>query len=248
MSEPVDTLEGWFVSHDFRMMDWVRWKSLSTADRDRQQHELSAWFSEWERLESVHAGSGGLFQVAGNQADLLFMELRPTFSELIEAKTRLNKSSFGAVLKPAYSYVSVVELSAYLARGNPDPKSDPYLRERLEPHLPHTDTICFYPMSKRRQGQDNWYMLDKADRAAMMRGHGMIGHRYHDRVTQIITGSQGLDDWEWGVTLLANDLIDVKKLVYEMRFDEASARFADFGPFFVGTRLGPEGLSNLLRV
>lgn len=89
-------------------------------------------------------------------------------------------------------------------------------------------------------------MLSKDERREKMKGHGILGHKYADRVTQIITGSQGLDDWEWGVTLYANDMLDFKKLIYEMRFDEASARFADFGPFLVGKRLTQESLQVLL--
>ena len=101
-------------------------------------------------------------------------------------------------------------------------------------------------MDKRRQGADNWYMLTTEERREIMKSHGVIGHKYRERVTQIITGSQGLDEWEWGVTLYADDMVDFKKLIYEMRFDEASAKFADFGPFLVGKRLSMQELTALL--
>jgi chlorite dismutase len=106
--------------------------------------------------------------------------------------------------------------------------------------------VCFYPMSKKREGADNWYMLDSSSRAELMRAHGSTGRRYAGKVTQIVTGSTGLDDWEWGVTLFADDPLTFKKLVYEMRFDEVSARYAEFGPFFVGRRLMPGDLGRVL--
>jgi hydrogen peroxide-dependent heme synthase len=101
-------------------------------------------------------------------------------------------------------------------------------------------------MNKKRDGEDNWYMLSMEDRREMMKSHGMIGRSYAGKVRQIITGSVGLDDWEWGVTLFGEDPLQFKKLVYEMRFDEASARFGEFGPFYVGNYLTQEDLSALL--
>ena len=99
--------------------------------------------------------------------------------------------------------------------------------------------ICFYPMSKRREGDDNWYALSFEERKALMMGHGTLGRKYAGRVTQLITGSTGLDDWEWGVTLFSDDLAALKEIVYEMRFDEVSARFGEFGEFFIGLMMDP---------
>jgi chlorite dismutase len=101
-------------------------------------------------------------------------------------------------------------------------------------------------MSKKRDGADNWYSLASAERSDLMRAHGRTGRRYEGRVSQIVTGSMGLDDWEWGVTLFSNDPLEFKKLIYEMRFDEVSARFAEFGPFYVGERLFPGSLGRCL--
>jgi len=139
------------------------------------------------------------------------------------------------------SYVSVVEVSFYNPDGNVEEmRANPGVQRRLYPILPRSRAVCFYPMSKKREGQDNWYWEDFDRRRKMMREHGEVGRRYGDRVTQMISGSTGLDDWEWGVTLFSDDPLNFKKLVYEMRFDEASARFGLFGPFYVGLRREPE--------
>ncbi|MGB1376597.1 MAG: chlorite dismutase family protein, partial [Miltoncostaeaceae bacterium] len=114
-----------------------------------------------------------------------------------------------------------------------------YREMRVHPELPARRLLCFYPMSKRRAGDDNWYALSFEDRKALMMGHGTLGRKYAGRVTQLITGSTGLDDWEWGVTLFSDDLAALKEIVYEMRFDEVSSRFGEFGPFFVGIVMDP---------
>lgn len=248
MSEPVETLEGWWVLHDFRRMDWTGWLREANASRRRLTAEFEQALIAWQQVDAERTGSFGAYRIAGHKADLLLIHLRPTLDDLIQVKARWDKTAMARFLCPTYSYVSVVELSAYLARGNPDPSTNPYLKSRLYPELPRTRYVCFYPMSKRRQGEDNWYMMDRERRAELMRGHGTVGHKYHGRVTQIISGSQGLDDWEWGVTLFADEALDFKKLVYEMRFDEASARFADFGPFYVGSRLGTEDVAGWLEL
>lgn len=246
MSEPVETLEGWYVLHDFRAIDWPAWRRLSRSEREATLGEWVEWARAWQAVEADETGSGNLYRVAGHRADLLILSLRPTLDALMDVKWSLNRLRVGDYLVPRYGYVSVVELSAYLAQGNPDPATNPALRRRLWPRLPKRAVVSFYPMSKRRQGSDNWYMLDKSERAQLMRGHGAVGHKWHEQVTQLISGSQGLDDWEWGVTLFADDPIAIKKLVYEMRFDEASARFAEFGPFLLGTRLEVEDLPKVL--
>jgi peroxiredoxin len=109
-----------------------------------------------------------------------------------------------------------------------------YREQRIHPKLPAKAAMCFYPMSKRRTADDNWYGLDFDARKQLMSGHARVGRSYAGRVLQLITGSTGLDDWEWGVTLLADDVVALKEIVYEMRFDEVSARYAEFGPFFTG--------------
>ncbi|WP_124726774.1 hydrogen peroxide-dependent heme synthase [Staphylospora marina] len=246
MSEAVKTYEGWYAYHDFRKMDWNRWKSLSPSDRDQMTRELMDTIRQFASVEENRKGSYGQYAILGHKADLLFIHLRPTLEELNEVKHQFDKTGFAGVTTTPYSYVSVVELSAYTIPPNTDPMSDPAFRARLEPILPKTGYVCFYPMNKRRSGNDNWYMLSSEERREMMRSHGMIGRSYAGKVRQIITGSVGFDDWEWGVSLFSDDPLNFKKLVYEMRFDEVSARFGEFGPFYVGCRLTMEGFTSFL--
>jgi hydrogen peroxide-dependent heme synthase len=123
-----------------------------------------------------------------------------------------------------------------------------YINERLYPVLPDHRAICFYPMNKRRQGEDNWYSLDFESRKALMSGHLVTGRKYTGKVKQLVTGSIGLDAWEWVVTLFGDDPYHFKKIVYEMRYDEVSARYADFGDFLIGVQLGPQALFERLRL
>ncbi|MBO8156582.1 MAG: heme-dependent peroxidase [Bacillaceae bacterium] len=236
MSEPVETLDGWYSLHDFRTIDWTAWKLASPDERETALHELKQLIEKWEAVEGDKKGSFGIYSIVGQKADLLFWNLRPTMEELNELENDFNKSKFAEFTIPAYSYVSVVELSNYMAQGK-DPETDPEIQARLKPILPKWDHICFYPMDKRRMGDDNWYMMSKEDRGKLMYAHGKTGRKYAGKIRQIITGSIGFDDWEWGVTLLGHDVLQFKKLVYEMRFDEVSARFAEFGSFYVGHRM-----------
>lgn len=248
MSEALLTLEGWFALHDFRAIDWPSWKRASAGERQQAVDELLSLYKEWGRTEEEKQGSTAIYSIVGQKADIVFMHLRPTLEELQELETAFNKIAFADYTIPTYSYVSVVELSNYINSSNEDPYQNPEIVARLKPTLPKTNHICFYPMNKRRDGADNWYMLSMDERRNMMRSHGMIGRQYAGRVKQIISGSVGLDDWEWGVTLFADDPITFKKLVYQMRFDEVSARFGDFGDFYVGNLLTPEKTVKLLEI
>lgn len=248
MSEAVQTLDGWYALHDFRTIDWKSWKGLSAAERQMAIAEFQAFLDDLGREEENRRGSYGVYEVAGNKADLLFIHMRPTIEELNEVKERFQKTRFADFTHTGYSYVSVVELSAYLAKPGVDIDTDPYLQSRLKPVLPKNQYVCFYPMNKRRLLDDNWYMLSMEERKGMMKSHGMIGHQYAGKVKQIITGSIGFDDWEWGVTLYAEDSLQFKKLVYEMRFDEASARFGEFGPFYVASPMKGTRIARLLNV
>ncbi len=248
MSEAVETIEGWYALHDFRTIDWSRWRQWSASDRASALRSLSSTISEWESVQAKEDGSFGVYQIVGHKADFLFLNLRPDTGQLMEVEWKLNQLPLGDVLQRPSSYYSVVELSKYLAQGDTNPDTNPFLRRRLFPILPKTQYVCFYPMTKRRQGMDNWYTLSRDQRRQLMKDHGIIGHKYHDQVTQIITGSQGLDDWEWGVTLYADDPLLFKKLIYEMRFDEASAKYAEFGPFMVGIRRDVSDLARLLEI
>ncbi|KMZ44707.1 heme-dependent peroxidase [Brevibacillus sp. HB1.3] len=247
-NEALLTLEGWYTYHNFRTINWEKWKAASTAERKEALDELNALIRTWEANEGENQGSTAVYSILGHKADLVFMFLRPTMQELDEIKTVFNKTRFAAYTEAPYSYVSVVELSNYVNSPGEDPKANPHVRDRLYPILPKWEHICFYPMNKKRDLQDNWYMLSMQERQEMMRSHGLIGRSYAGRVKQIIGGSVGFDDWEWGVTLFANDPLEFKHIVYEMRFDEVSARFGEFGNFLVGNILNEETLVKKLEV
>jgi chlorite dismutase len=180
-------------------------------------------------VKDAGSGSGQVVSVAllGHKADLGFMLLDDDLWRLRAAQTAL----VAAGLQVVSSYVSLTELSEY-APGLPDEMK----QARLHPTLPPVGkaAFCFYPMSKRRTTGFNWYALSYEDRVELMKAHGTVGRNYKGRILQLITGSAGLDDWEWGVTLFGVHPDDLKACVYEMRFDEASARYAEFGPFFTG--------------
>lgn len=248
MSEAVQTLEGWYALHDFRRIDWTLWKSMPLQQRKDALHFLTTSYSSWNNIEQLKQGSSTVYQILGHKADLGFIHLRETLEELQACKTLLDQSELGLALKAEYSYVSVVELSNYLAKPGLDPMQDSEVQQRLKPIMPKTNHLCFYPMNKRRSGSDNWYMLTTEERKSFMRSHGMIGRTYAGKVKQIITGSIGFDNWEWGVTLFAEDALQFKKLVYEMRFDEASARFAEFGDFYIGNLLKADQCSTLFDI
>ncbi|WP_102348184.1 hydrogen peroxide-dependent heme synthase [Bacillus sp. Marseille-P3661] len=239
MSEPAKTLEGWYCLHDFRTVNWTLWKTLSEGERQEAVAEFQAFLDKLNSKEAAKEGSHAFYTIVGQKADFMLMILRPTMEELNALENEFNKTTLADYLMPAHSYVSVVELSNYLP-SDQDPYQSPEILARLYPILPKWKHVCFYPMDKRRQGDDNWYMLPMEERSKMMRSHGMIGRQYAGKVKQIITGSVGFDDWEWGVTLFAEDALQFKKLVYEMRFDEVSARFGEFGSFFVGNILKEE--------
>ncbi|MFA9556437.1 hydrogen peroxide-dependent heme synthase [Evansella sp. AB-rgal1] len=247
MSEPAKTLEGWYCLHDFRTMDWTAWKKLGTEDRETIMGEFLNLLEKWNATQERFEGSHALYTILGQKADFMIMLLRPTMDELQELETEFNKTRLAEYTVPAYSYVSVVELSNYLP-ADKDPNTDPEIQARLKPILPRWQYVCFYPMDKRREGNDNWYMLTMEERRGMMRSHGMIGREYAGKVRQIISGSVGFDDWEWGVTLFAHDVLQFKKLIYQMRFDEVSARFGEFGSFYVGNLLDDSKVKSFLHV
>jgi peroxiredoxin len=165
--------------------------------------------------------------ILGAKADTCFMVLGEDLWELRRFQSKIQ----GAGLNVAESYVSVTEVSEYAA-GMPEKM----LHDRLFPVLPPEGkrAFCFYPMSKRRGENNNWYALDYDDRERLMRQHGALGREFKGRILQVVTGSTGLDDWEWGVTLFGVHVDDLKECVYTMRYDEASTLYADFGPFYTG--------------
>lgn len=230
------TLDGWYVLHDFRIMDWASWKLIAKEKHEKIIEEFHQYLDALQKVADENAGSHALYKILGQKADFLLMILRPTLNELQALETKFNKLAIADFTIPAYSYISVVELSNYLAGdSDEDPYQNPYVRERLYPKLPRSEYICFYPMAKKRDGDDNWYMLSMDKRKKLMYDHSMIGRQYAGKIKQIISGSIGFDDYEWGVTLFSDDVLQFKKIVSEMRFDEASAKYGAFGSFFVGS-------------
>ena len=179
------------------------------------------------------------FAVLGHKADVGFMTLGDDLWKLRNLQSALQAAGLGVV----DSFVSVTEVSEYAQHLTEGMK-----RPRLYPQLPPDDkyAICFYPMSKRRNVEQNWYALPYEEREALMQGHGKVGRTFSGRVVQLITASTGIDDWEWGVTLFAAHPDDLKDVVYTMRFDEASATYAEFGPFVTGMIAGVDEVMSRL--
>ncbi|WP_223067654.1 hydrogen peroxide-dependent heme synthase [Paenibacillus caui] len=248
MSEAASTLDGWYALHDFRSINWNAWKATDDEERAVGVDDLRVLLKEWADVEEAKTGSTVIYSIVGQKADFVIVHLRETLEELNAIETEFNKTTFAEYTTKAYSYVSVVELSNYMGSGDGDPRQKPEVMARLQPIMPKSRHICFYPMNKKRELADNWYMLSMEERRSLMRSHGLIGRSYAGKVKQIITGSVGLDDWEWGVTLFSDDALQFKKLVYEMRFDEVSARYGEFGPFYVGNLLTLEGFEQLLKI
>ena len=260
------TLEGSPVLHQMFRFKWNAWKRLDPG----RQHEIAGEASTLlASMEAGEQGQSALFSMLGHKGDLLFMHFRNSFEELNQVELGLARLDLGEYLEATTSYVSVVELGLYestskvysgLAARGIQPHSEEWdaeiaetmdrqreaMRPRLYPVIPANRFICFYPMDRKRGEEKNWYLRPMAERQRMMREHGMVGRRYAGKVTQVISGSIGLDDWEWGVTLFADDPVVFKRLIYEMRFDEVSADYALFGTFYVGIRVPAAGLGDLL--
>ena len=240
LSNAPGTIDGWYALHMLYRVDWARWRARSSQQREEALADAERHMAGAQAAEESHQGSSAFYWLLGHKGDLMAVHLRPSVDELSALETDFAKSPLAECLLPSYSYLSIVELSTHGAGGRTQDAQEALegaLRARLEPDLPRTRYVCFYPMSKLRGEQRNWYMLTAGERQELMRSHGLIGREYAGKVRQIITGSMGLDDWEWGVDLFADDPLQFKKIVYEMRFDEVSARYALFGAFYVGLRV-----------
>jgi len=253
--EPPRTEEGWYVLHDLRRIDWDAWRDAPEHERERALESGVDYLREHEALADVDGGEGAsaTFSVIGHKADLLVLHLRPSTAHLDRAERRFEATPFAGFTEQVSSYVSVTEISGYLSEevgegieNVEDAGTRNYLASRLYPDLPDAEHVCFYPMDKRRDPEYNWYDLPFEERADLMSGHGEIGREYAGKVDQIISGSVGFDDYEWGVTLFADDPTEIKHLLYEMRFDPSSSRYAEFGPFYFGRRFPPADLPALL--
>jgi len=251
MREPPQTDEGWYVLHDFRRIDWPAWRDATERERDRAIEEGVAYLERHEAVDDADDGASAVFAMVGHKADLLIVHLRPTLDALSTAERRFDRTALGAFTEQSTSYVAVTEVSgyvsdAYFEEEEVDTGLKRYIEGKLEPEIPEDQYLSFYPMSRKRGEQDNWYDLPFERRREMMEEHGEHGREFGGRVKQIVASSVGLDDWEWGVTLFSEDPTDLKDIVYEMRYDEASARYSEFGPFYVGRRFPPSDLPAFL--
>jgi hydrogen peroxide-dependent heme synthase len=260
------TLDGSYILHQMFRIRWPAWKALGVAVQKYLLTNADAVFAPMEQNQQEPTG---LFTMLGHKGDLMLLHFRRSLEALNQAELNVARAEIYEYLEPTTSYVSVVELGLYeasvklfseLTRKGLRPGTGEWNAEvetelakqrqsaapRLWPEIPQRRYLCFYPMNKYRGEHKNWYGEPIGERQRMMRDHGMIGRHYAGRVTQIISGSIGFDDWEWGVDLFADDPLVFKKLVYEMRFDEASAFYGLFGAFFIGMRFPVAQLGTLL--
>jgi chlorite dismutase len=263
IAHPPETVEGWYMLHQLFRADRAR---LRVAGPDAA---VEAAESAERALRALAAPSDGgwsaVFRLVGSPADVMLVHFRPTIDGLGGAQGCLAREPLFDYLSPVYSFLSVTEAGLYhitaelareaAARGGSvgdeayraklaervaAERTSAHVQRRLYPALPpEMPYVCFYPMSKRRQTGQNWYALTLEERSRLMYSHGTTGRRYAGRVLQVITGAIGFDSWEWGVTLFARDPLEFKKLVTDMRFDEVSAKYAEFGDFYVGKVTDP---------
>ncbi|MFB6195179.1 MAG: chlorite dismutase family protein, partial [Haloplanus sp.] len=205
MREPPQTDEGWYVLHDFRRIDWAAWRDAPERERDRAVEEGVEYFERHEAVEDADEGESAVFAMVGHKADLLVVHLRPTLDALSTAERRFDRTALGAFTEQSTSYVSVTEVSGYVSDAyfaedeeEVDQGLKRYIEGKLEPEIPADQYVSFYPMSRKRGEQDNWYDLPFERRREMMQEHGEHGREFGGRVKQIVASSVGLDDWEWG--------------------------------------------------
>jgi peroxiredoxin len=260
------TVEGYSVLHQMMRLRWPAWRALPAAEKSVILTDASSALSA---MEQRSGGQSALFSLIGHKGDLMLIHFRESFADLNQAELKLAGLRLSDYLEPTTSYLSIIELGLYdstvkiykeLTDQGIVPHSDQWkaeiickldrhkeaMRPRLYPEIPAHRYACFYPMDRRRGEDKNWYTLPIEERARQMNDHGLVGRRYAGEVRQIITGSIGFDDWEWGVDLFADDPLVFKKLIYEMRFDHVSAVYALFGQFYVGVRVPAASLEKLL--
>ena len=248
------TLEGASILHQMFRIRWQAWKGLAEERRHEVLEEATHVLTGMEQAQSA------LFSLLGHKGDLMLVHFRNSFDELNQVELCVAQLKLSEFLEPTSSYLSVVELGLYestvrliaaleekgVAPGSPEWEKETEqaleqqkkaMAPRLWPEIPPRRYCCFYPMDKKRGEAKNWYEVPIRDRQRLMHEHGLIGRKYAGSVKQIISGSIGFDDWEWGVDLFAEDPMVFKKLIYEMRFDEVSAVYALFGTFYVGRRI-----------
>jgi chlorite dismutase len=269
-SAPLIPQEGWHCLHLFYRIEYGQWQLLGADEQRAAKVALSTLVQETRALEKTQLLT---LSLVTPKADLGFMLITPDLQVANRIEKQLTLSLSPDVLVPVYSYLSLTEESEYttsdeqyaatleneqkLKRGTPEfetaietfrERMKHYRHERVYPTLPDWPVVCFYNMTKRRGEHRNWYSLPFEERRILMNGHARVGRQYAGKVKQLITGSTGLDDAEWGVTLFAHDTYQIKSIVYQMRFDEVSAAYADFGEFYVGIQLPLDELFRRLQL
>jgi hydrogen peroxide-dependent heme synthase len=262
--------EGWHCLHLFYRIEYGQWQLLSREEQNAAKTNLSSLVQEVRALESTQLLT---LSIVTPKADLGFMLITPDLQSADKIEKQLSLSLSADVLTPVYSYLSLTEESEYITteedyaetltrEQNIRPDSEKfteamhsfrdrmkhYRRERVYPTLPDWPVVCFYNMTKRRGEHRNWYALPYDERRKLMKGHATVGREFAGKVKQLITGSTGLDDAEWGVTLFARDTFQIKAIVYKMRFDPVSAEYADFGEFYIGIQLPLDELFRRLQL
>ncbi len=261
---------GWHVLHLFYRIERAVLAQLSDSAREEGRAEMA-------RVLDLDANNGveqgHCFATPGHKSDFGLMLAGTDLKAIHQVQIGLQASNLGPALIPSYSFYSVTEVSEYVPtvdqyatilqeREGMDPESSafttkvnayekrlgPMNRQRLTPEFPDWPCLCFYPMSKMRQAEQNWYLLPFEPRTQMMAEHGRSGMKFAGKVTQLITASTGLDNWEWGVTLWARNPVYLKEIVYGMRFDESSAKYALFGDFYFGYILPADELIDTIRL
>ena len=260
------TTEGYSVLHQMMRVRWPAWRALDASQKSVITREATDALAA---METHSPGQSALYSLIGHKGDVMLIHFRESFADLNQAELKFANLRLSDYLEPTNSYLSIIELGLYestikiykeLTDQGIEPHSEQWkaeiecklnrhkeaMRPRLYPDIPPNRYACFYPMDRRRGESKNWYELPIEERARQMEEHGLVGRRYAGQVKQIITGSIGFDDWEWGVDLFADDPLVFKKLIYEMRFDEVSAVYALFGHFYVGVRVPAASLGRLL--
>ncbi len=267
---PLVPEQGWHCLHLFYRIEHGQWQLLGSDEQRAAKVRLSSLVQETRALESTQLLT---LSMVTPKADVGFMLVTPDLHTANRIEKQLSLSLGPDVLVPVYSYLSLTEESEYktsaedyaavleneqkIGRGTPefeksmaafDERMKHYRHERMYPTLPDWPVVSFYNMSKRRGEHRNWYSLPFEERRKLMLGHGAVGRQYAGKVKQLITGSTGLDDEEWGVTLFANDTFQIKSIVYQMRFDPVSADYGEFGEFYIGLQLPLDELFRRLQL